>query len=220
MKIPFLANRLLVPILFLAGSFATRPLLAQEAVTDKPVTETEETETPTEEATPAEETTPAAETEKESSKQKKSAKDLRQMMTPEEFSAAGLDKLSPEELEKLNSLLQGYRKKAETKAAEKAAAEATAKATKETTKKVRASFFGGGEPIVSRVDGTMIPLTGHTVIRLEDGTRWKQANIEDRYRPRVSDRPAVLVVHTAFGYKMRIEGMPDFYVNPAPEKNR
>src|SRR3989441_8113092 len=52
---------------------------------------------------------------------------IKEMMSPEEFKAAGLDKLSSEELEKLNAWLQGYR-------------ETTEKVTeKKTEKKVAAS---------------------------------------------------------------------------------
>src|SRR5437899_11851801 len=117
------------------------------------------------------------------------------MMSPEEFSAAGLNKLSPEELQKLDAWLQGYRQVAEKKA--------TARA--ERTKL---------DLLVSRVDGSFNGLTGGTVIRLEDGTAWKQANADDHFRPRVTDHPGAVVVHTLFGYKMRIEGTPEFYVDP------
>jgi hypothetical protein len=68
--------------------------------------------------------------------------------------------------------------------------------------------------LVSRVDGTFTGLTGRTVIRLEDGTVWKQANADDRYRPKVTDHPAAAVIHGVFGYKMRIEGTQEFYVDP------
>src|SRR6266568_2498895 len=45
---------------------------------------------------------------------------IQEMMTPGEFKAAGLSKLSPEELQKLNAWLQGYREVTQ-KAAEKKA---------------------------------------------------------------------------------------------------
>jgi hypothetical protein len=38
---------------------------------------------------------------------------IQEMMSPEEFKAAGLNKLSSEELEKLNAWLQGYREATE-----------------------------------------------------------------------------------------------------------
>ena len=68
--------------------------------------------------------------------------------------------------------------------------------------------------IVSRVDGSFQGLTGRTIIRLEDGTVWKQANADDRYRSQVTDHPAAAVIHGVFGYKMRIEGTQEFYVDP------
>src|SRR5438094_9688263 len=103
---------------------------------------------------------------------------IQQMMTPEEFKAAGLNKLSPDELQKLDAWLQGYRQVTEQTAEKKA----TAKATAESHAKM--------DLLVSRVDGTFNGLTGRTVIRLEDGTVWKQANADDRYRPKVTDHPA------------------------------
>jgi hypothetical protein len=124
---------------------------------------------------------------------------IQQMMTPEEFNAAGLNKLSPEELQKLDAWLQGYRQVAEKNAEKKATARA------ERTKM---------DLIVSRVDGTFNGLTGRTLIRLEDGTVWKQANADDRYRSKVTDHPAAAVIHGIFGYKMQIEGTQEFYVDP------
>jgi hypothetical protein len=127
---------------------------------------------------------------------------IQQMMTPEEFKAAGLNKLSPDELQKLDAWLQGYRQVTEQTAEKKA----TAKASAESHAKM--------DLLVSRVDGTFNGLTGRTVIRLEDGTVWKQANADDRYRPKVTDHPAAAVIHGVFGYKMRIEGTQEFYVDP------
>ena len=135
--------------------------------------------------------------------QEDSGTSIQQMMTPEEFKAAGLDKLSSEELQKLDAWLQGYRQTTEKKAgeiAEKKASERTAKTKLDM--------------LVSRVDGSFEGLKGRTLIKLEDGTAWKQANAEDRFRPSVTDHPGAVVSHTIFGYKMRIEGTPEFYVDP------
>jgi hypothetical protein len=126
---------------------------------------------------------------------------IQQMMSPEEFRAAGLNKLSSDELQKLDAWLQGYR-------------EATQKATEITTeKKMKKSFFNR-EPVVSRVDGSFAGLRGRTLIKLEDGTVWKQANLDDHYGPSPIDHPGAAVVWTGLGYKMRIQGVPEFYVNP------
>lgn len=128
---------------------------------------------------------------------------IKEMMSPEEFKSAGLNKLSPEELQKLDAWLQGYR-------------ETTEKTTeKKVEKKVKQSFFSS-EPIVSRVDGSFSGLHGRTVIKLEDGTVWKQANSDDHYGPSPLDHPGAAVIHTGLGYKIRIQGVPEFYVNPVP----
>ena len=126
---------------------------------------------------------------------------VQQMMTPEEFTAAGLNKLSPEERQKLDAWLQGYRETTE-KTTEKKVAARTARTKLDT--------------LLSRVDGSFSGLGGQTVIKLEDGTVWKQANSDDHYGASPIEHPGAMVVHTGFGYKMRIQGVPEFYVNPAP----
>ena len=124
---------------------------------------------------------------------------IKEMMSPGEFKAAGLDKLSADELQKLDAWLQGYRQVTEQTAEKKATARA------ERTKM---------DVLVSRVDGSFYGLTGRTVVRLEDGTVWKQANADDRFRPKNPDHPAAVVIHGVFGYKMQIEGTQAFYVDP------
>ena len=124
---------------------------------------------------------------------------IQQMMSPGEFKAAGLDKLTPDELQKLDAWMQGYRQVAEQAGEKKGTARA------ERTKM---------DLIVSRVDGQFNGLTGRTVIRLEDGTVWRQANADDRYRPKNTDHPAAAVIHGVFGYKMQVEGTQEFYVDP------
>jgi hypothetical protein len=124
---------------------------------------------------------------------------VKEMMSPEEFNAAGLNKLSADELQKLDAWLQGYRQITEQKAEKKATARA-----------VRTKM----DVNVSRVDGTFDGLTGRTIIRLEDGTVWKQANADDRFRAKNPDHPAAAVIHGVFGYKMQIEGTSPFYVDP------
>src|SRR5205814_7431784 len=96
---------------------------------------------------------------------------IKEMMSPEEFRASGLNKLSSEELEKLNAWLQGYR-------------EATEKVTeKKTEKRVAASqSFFHHDPIVSRVDGSFAGLKGHTVIKLEDRSEERRVGKEGRTR--------------------------------------
>jgi Zinc-ribbon containing domain len=127
---------------------------------------------------------------------------IKQAMSPEEFHKAGLDKLSDEELANLDRWLRGDREKTAKSAA------ATAKAAAEKSSRTKMDL------VVSRVAGRFAGLTGRTVIQLEDGTVWKQANSDDHYGGSPVDHPGAAVIHSFIGYKMRIEGVPEFYVNP------
>jgi len=119
---------------------------------------------------------------------------IQQAMTPTEFRAAGLEKLTPGELTKLNAWLQGYREKAEKKAA---AREAKTKMTL----------------IVSRIDGVWNGAVTGQIIRLEDGTAWKLANSGEHYSG-YADHPAVAIFKSLFGWKMRVSSIAEFYVLP------
>lgn len=127
--------------------------------------------------------------------QESSGGGIQQMMSQDQFTAAGLNKLTPAELENLNKWLNGYRDTA----------------VKTASKRVERQ---SAELLVSRVDGTFNGLTGSTVIRLEDGTVWKQANSSDHWRAPGLDHPGAAVIRSVFGRKMRIAGSPEFYVDP------
>jgi len=152
--------------------------------------------------------------------QSKPTKSLEETMRPEEFKAAGLDKLNEDELQHLDAYLQGYRQAAKKKANDEAQAKASEeikKAKQEVKTSADDTGMGGRsrmDALVSRVDGNIEGIKGHTMIRLEDGTVWKQVNVDDHYKASITDHPAAVVLHTTFGYKMRIEGMPEFYVDP------
>jgi len=198
-----------IPIATLAVifSFTASLALSQVAVDVERSSKTsEETET--------EQTPPPAKASKRSAVAEKSGRSLQEMMRPEEFKAAGLDKLTEEEMQHLDAWLQGYRQTAEKKATEQAQTKATEeikKATEDAEARAAKSRFDG---VASRVDGNFEGLKGRTLIKLEDGSVWKQANADDRYRTPVTDHPNAAVFHSTFGYKMRIEGMPEFYVDP------
>jgi hypothetical protein len=196
-------------IIAVVSSLTIGALVAQEAVETPP---------------------PSASPEGSPAKSTKPTRSLEETMRPEEFKAAGLDKLSEDEMQHLDAYLQGYRQAAQKKAAEKAQAQAqdeikkanekadqAQKATEEA-KRDAASVKTKIDALSSRVDGHIDGVSGHTIIRLEDGSVWKQVNAvdrsDDRYRATVTDRPSAVVFHTTFGYKMRIEGMPEFYVDP------
>jgi hypothetical protein len=202
-------NRLGVVAVVLISFLANGPVRSQEAV------EVEKSPTPAEQTT-SDSTTPEKTTKKETTAEKP-ARGVEETMRPEEFKAAGLDKLSEDELQHLDAWLKGYRQSTQKKAAEQAQAKADVeikKATEKVTEEAKKSAMTKLDSLVSRVDGNIEGLKGHTQIRLEDGTVWKQANVDDRYRAAITDHPAAAVIHGTFGYKMRIEGMQEFYVDP------
>jgi type IV secretory pathway VirB10-like protein len=215
--------RVLIITLAIVVSVSLKSARSQEAVESKPdrITEEPTIETaPTPQEQPAEEKrtetssqTTGEETPKKKTKKKapteQSGKVLQDSMTAEEFRAAGLEKLSADELANLNAWLQGYRQATETKAAEKATAETTKKVTEEVTAQAHQRL----NRVESRVDGTVPHLTGHSTIKLEDGTVWRQANAEDRYSSPPIDHPKAVVTRGVFGWKMRISGLPEFYVD-------
>ena len=128
----------------------------------------------------------------------KEAAEIQQAMTPEEFKAAGLEKLSPGELAKLNAWLQGDREKILKKAEKKAA---------EREEKAKQSL------IVSRINGTWNGVVPGEIIQLEDGSKWKLANKDEHYGG-FADHPAVAVWKAGFfGWKMRVSKIAEFYVN-------
>jgi hypothetical protein len=119
---------------------------------------------------------------------------IQQAMTPEEFKSAGLEKLTPAELAKLNAWLQGFREKAEKKAA-----------IRESRTKLQL--------IVSRIDGVWNGIAPGEIIRLEDGTSWRLGNKDEHYGGH-ADHPAVAIYKSIFGWKMRVSRIAEFYVVP------
>jgi hypothetical protein len=203
-------NRLGLVVVVLISLLAIGHLWSQEAV------EPEKSSKPAEETSPEASATPEKSAKKETTAEKP-ARGVEETMRPEEFKAAGLDKLSEDELQHLDAWLKGYRQSTQKKAAEKAqvqAQEEIKKATEKATEESKKTAMTRFDSSVSRVDGTIEGLKGHTIVRLEDGTVWKQANADDRFRATNQDHPAASVLRTSFGYRMRIEGMPEFYVDP------
>ena len=124
---------------------------------------------------------------------------IEQAMTPDEFKAAGLEKLTPAELAKLNRWLQGYREKAVKSVEAKAA---------RREKQAKLSL------IVSRYNGVWSGVGPGEIIELEDGSKWKLANKDEHYGGH-ADHPGVAVYKAGlFGWKMRVSQIAEFYVNP------
>ncbi|MDR1075468.1 MAG: hypothetical protein LBL59_03970 [Xanthomonadaceae bacterium] len=120
--------------------------------------------------------------------------DIETQMTPAEFQAAGLEKLTPQELAALNAWLQGKVKR-ETEAAVAVTREETRKEIEDHN---RGFFhFGSREPIASAISGQFDGFAMGRRYTLENGQVWEQidsASIPGARKtgPQVTIRPAVI----------------------------
>ena len=128
---------------------------------------------------------------------------LRQMMTPEQFKAAGLKRLSPEELKNLENFLKGYREQA---------VQETVKATEERANPApKRDRVTHRDVIEGQVQGHFAGLTGHNRIFLTDGSVWQQASDVDRSTANLDNPDVVIVKASIFGYKMYIQGATHWF---------
>ncbi len=128
---------------------------------------------------------------------------IEQQMSADEFKAAGLDKLSAQELTTLNAWLQHKVVQETAKAVETAKEEGR----KEVKEKNRGFFdFGSAEPIASSIVGEFKGFANGRKYTLENGQVWEQiepatlAGVR-RTDPKVSIKPGLFN-----SWFMRIEG--------------
>jgi hypothetical protein len=119
---------------------------------------------------------------------------VQKAMTPEDYEAAGLQKLDPAERAKLDEFIRKYVNTSN----ERVATSAVDKAVKEN--KVSAP-----EVIQSRIVGPFTGYTGRTIFTLENGQRWAQSQRDSAYFPKI-DSPPVIIAKAGFGYRMYIAG--------------
>ncbi len=121
---------------------------------------------------------------------------LQQRMSPEEFKAAGLDKLSPDELKNLDSWLSGHAKVA----------------TKMVDQAGKPVFYPSSEkagPIQARVQGSFNGFSGHGEFTLDNGQVWKQADTA-RISCLSSNNPKVTIRRSLMGnWMMAVDGCND-----------
>ncbi len=151
-----------------------------------------------------------------------------QVVRPEDFSAAGLTKLSAEERARLDALVETYksgalatvRREAEAATAAQIAAETRAKqaeraveqakADTKQAKQAEAGFLAKAKVMLtpgteveylaveSRISGTFSGWEGRQIFTLENGQRWQLANPESYYAPEMQG-PKVLITPAALG---------------------
>lgn len=142
--------------------------------------------------------------------------DLQQQMSPTEFKAAGLDKLSAQELATLNRWLQGKVEAATTQAVAAVREEAREQGRQEVIVKNRGFFdFGSSEPITGVLQGEFRGFGKGRVYVLDNGQEWEQTDSTSvvgvrKQSPKVSIKPGVMGV-----WYMKVEG-----VNSQPKVRR
>ena len=128
---------------------------------------------------------------------------VQKALTPEQFAASGLSKLSPEERAKLDESLRGYFTGATQQVVQKAVAQAETRAVDRAVKQHKV------EPpqlIESRIPGKVSGWSSNgTIFVLENGQHWKTTDNERRYFTPLTD-PDIFIVKDIFGYKMAIAG--------------
>jgi hypothetical protein len=139
---------------------------------------------------------------------------LEEQMTGQDFKAAGLDKLTPQELESLNGWIR-RRSLATLDAPVPAAAAGVATATEDSPAAAdsqvadRRGFKGEDEertPISSRIVGRFSGWDGQTVFRLENGMIWAQAD-KDKFYMKEVENPAIVIDPGMFGsWRLSVEG--------------
>jgi hypothetical protein len=123
---------------------------------------------------------------------------LEEQMSGKEFTASGLEKLTPEELDALNHWIRNH-----------------SVATLDQPKSGSTTVAGGAEvdergfknkkdseedrsPIATRIKGSFTGWDGHTVFALENGMIWEQADQEKFYTKEVQN-PEITITPGLFG---------------------
>lgn len=120
---------------------------------------------------------------------------IEKRLTPEQFKATGLDQLSSEQLELLNSLLSEEQK-------------TVVQATKAESvgRKSGGLFGGGGEPINTTLKGEFKGWSKGTTFTLENGQRWRVVE-GDYYVGKAVPAPKVQVTPGKIsGWYLRVDG--------------
>ena len=126
---------------------------------------------------------------------------LEEQMTGKEFDAAGLEKLSPQELGALNAWIRKHSLATLATAASNTATEAAPAAQKKDD--------GERSTITSKLVGTFTGWDGQTVFKLENGMIWAQKG-KKKFHSKEIDNPVVTVEPGMFGsWRLQVEGVDE-----------
>lgn len=122
------------------------------------------------------------------------ALDIRQIMTVSEFKAAGFDKLSPEEMQALNSWLTRFALRLLSGESPNAAAPAATPGR---------GPIGCQTAIETQMEGTFNGWDGETLFKLTNGQIWQQSSYAYTYH--YAYRPEVTIYPVSGGCKMKVK---------------
>jgi hypothetical protein len=129
---------------------------------------------------------------------------IKKAMPAEDYEAAGLEKLSEDERERLDEFIRKY----VSSTSEKVAGKAVTEAVDEAVKRQEAA---PPTVIQSRIVGPFIGYNGRTNFRLENGQVWAQSQHDTAAFKKV-DSPPVLILKDKIGYRMYVAGGSDLRV--------
>ena len=121
-------------------------------------------------------------------------------MKPQDYEAAGLQKLTAEERARLDEFISNF----VSSTSQQAVTAAVDRAVKERK-------AAPPDVIQSRIVGPFTGYKGNTTFTLENGQRWAQSQRDSMYYPKVESPPVLIVKGTA-GYRMYIAGGGDIRV--------
>jgi hypothetical protein len=121
---------------------------------------------------------------------------LEEQMTGKEFTASGLTKLSPAELEALNEWIRSH-SVATLDAPKSRAVAATQGGSDDRGFEVEKMGDADKSPIHSRIKGSFTGWDGQTIFELENGMIWEQAD-KDTFYIREVENPEVTIEPGAF----------------------
>jgi hypothetical protein len=131
---------------------------------------------------------------------------LEEQMSGKEFNAAGLDKLSQQELDALNAWIRGH--SLATLDAPAASAAATAGASTGGDRRGFKTTKADEDrtPITSRIVGRFSGWDGQTIFKLENGMIWAQADKDTFYIKKVQDAVAIIEPGMFGTWRLHVEG--------------
>ena len=136
---------------------------------------------------------------------------LEEQMNGKEFTAAGLEKLTPDELTALNEWIRSHSLATLDAARPTAATAATTSAATSGTGddrgfEIQKMQDSDRTPITSRLVGQFKGWDGQTVFKLENGMIWEQAD-KDKFFIKVVENPVITIEPGAFKtWKLTVEG--------------